>query len=180
MEHAPTWMSSAVKGILGGQPSRLTPTPPPWLSPQVLMRNSLPKLLPIPIVVVVIPTPKASASLLHNVSVAASANIAYFIAGACRADMSTRYDLWLSFTSLWAGGSCTSEGGVLTLATSTQHPAPAPSTQHHVDRPQHPSTDMHNGDMQLLERGKMRRKTRLGTKAARKLAPKTYFLGCVG
>lgn len=111
-------MSSAVNGILGGQPSRLTPTPPPWLSPQVLMRNSLPKLLPIPIVVVVvvIPTPKASVSLLHSVSVAASAKIEYFMAGACRAGMVTRrYGLRLQ-RPFWAGRSCTYKIGVFTLA----------------------------------------------------------------
>ena len=34
----------------GGQPSRVTPTPPPWDSPQVEMRNTLPKEFPVPIV----------------------------------------------------------------------------------------------------------------------------------
>lgn len=78
-QHAPTWMSCALSGIFGGQPSRLTPTPPPWLSPQVLMRNRRPKLLPMPIVVVVAlvaepkPTPKASTSLLHSARVATNA-----------------------------------------------------------------------------------------------------------
>lgn len=75
--HAPTWMSSALSGIFGGQPSRLTPTPPPWLSPQVLMRNRRPKLLPMPMVVVALvapkPTPKASTSLLHRARVATNA-----------------------------------------------------------------------------------------------------------
>jgi len=42
------WMSaSALRGIFEGQPSTTTPMPPPWLSPQVLMRKYLPKLLPM-------------------------------------------------------------------------------------------------------------------------------------
>jgi len=34
----------------GGQPSRVTPTPPPWDSPQVEMRKVRPKVLPEPMV----------------------------------------------------------------------------------------------------------------------------------
>mmetsp|Transcript_20390 Transcript_20390/g.37154 ORF Transcript_20390/g.37154 Transcript_20390/m.37154 type:complete len:97 (+) Transcript_20390:1301-1591(+) len=37
-------------GMRGGHPSRLTPTPPPWDSPHVEMRNMRPKELPVPIV----------------------------------------------------------------------------------------------------------------------------------
>src|SRR6187200_1872329 len=40
-------MSASLSSILGGQPSITTPTPPPCDSPQVVMRKSCPKLLPI-------------------------------------------------------------------------------------------------------------------------------------
>src|SRR5439155_8310807 len=38
------WMSASVSSIRGGQPSTTTPTPPPWDSPQVVMRKRRPKL----------------------------------------------------------------------------------------------------------------------------------------
>jgi len=43
------WISSRVSFMRGGQPSSVTPTPPPWDSPQVEMRNMRPKELPVPI-----------------------------------------------------------------------------------------------------------------------------------
>ncbi len=42
-------ISSRVSFMRGGQPSSVTPTPPPWDSPQVEMRNMRPKVLPVPI-----------------------------------------------------------------------------------------------------------------------------------
>src|SRR5436309_8948830 len=38
------WMSASVSLSRGGQPSTTTPTPPPWLSPQVVMRNRCPNV----------------------------------------------------------------------------------------------------------------------------------------
>src|SRR5215210_7957879 len=40
-------MSSTARARRGGQPSITTPRPGPWDSPKVVMRNSVPKLLPI-------------------------------------------------------------------------------------------------------------------------------------
>src|SRR5438067_11828140 len=40
-------ISSAVISICGGQPSITTPTPPPCDSPNVVIRKSCPKVLPI-------------------------------------------------------------------------------------------------------------------------------------
>ncbi len=40
------WMSSVESGRLGGTPSITTPTPGPWLSPNVVMVKILPKVLP--------------------------------------------------------------------------------------------------------------------------------------
>src|ERR1041385_3668399 len=37
-------MSASVSLSRGGQPSTTTPTPPPWDSPHVVMRNNCPKL----------------------------------------------------------------------------------------------------------------------------------------
>src|SRR5436305_14115975 len=39
-------MSASASGILGGTPSMTTPIAGPWLSPQVVKRNSVPKVLP--------------------------------------------------------------------------------------------------------------------------------------
>ena len=39
-------MSASASGIFGGTPSTTTPIAGPWLSPQVVKRNSVPKLLP--------------------------------------------------------------------------------------------------------------------------------------
>src|SRR5437763_3245124 len=39
-------MSGSASGIRGGTPSTTTPIAGPWLSPQVVKRNSVPKLLP--------------------------------------------------------------------------------------------------------------------------------------
>src|ERR1019366_8201249 len=41
------WISSTVRGRFGGQPSMTTPTAGPWLSPQVVMVKSFPKLFGI-------------------------------------------------------------------------------------------------------------------------------------
>src|ERR1044071_6961424 len=38
-------MSGSASGILGGTPSTTTPIAGPWLSPQVVKRNKVPKLL---------------------------------------------------------------------------------------------------------------------------------------
>ena len=38
------WMSSALSEMPGGQPSMMTPTPPPWDSPKVWIRKAWPKL----------------------------------------------------------------------------------------------------------------------------------------
>src|SRR5271169_221903 len=38
------WMSASVSGMRGGQPSTTTPTPPPWDSPQVVIRKRWPKV----------------------------------------------------------------------------------------------------------------------------------------
>src|SRR5689334_15508077 len=40
------WMSGSASGISGGTPSTTTPMAGPWLSPQVVKRKSVPKLLP--------------------------------------------------------------------------------------------------------------------------------------
>jgi hypothetical protein len=40
-------MSSTDKGNRGGHPSITTPIPPPWLSPQELILNSVPNELPM-------------------------------------------------------------------------------------------------------------------------------------
>src|ERR1700730_13460434 len=39
-------MSGSLKAMRGGTPSTTTPIAGPWLSPQVVKRNSVPKLLP--------------------------------------------------------------------------------------------------------------------------------------
>src|SRR5947207_529466 len=39
-------MSGSASGIFGGTPSTTTPIAGPWLSPQVVKRNSVPKVLP--------------------------------------------------------------------------------------------------------------------------------------
>src|SRR4051812_36088701 len=39
------WMSAALSGILGGQPSTTQPSATPWLSPKVVTRNKWPKVL---------------------------------------------------------------------------------------------------------------------------------------
>src|SRR5713226_235147 len=39
-------MSGSASGIFGGTPSTTTPIDGPWLSPQVVKRNSVPKVLP--------------------------------------------------------------------------------------------------------------------------------------
>src|SRR6266568_688200 len=39
-------MSASASGIFGGTPSTTTPIAGPWLSPQVVKRNSVPKVLP--------------------------------------------------------------------------------------------------------------------------------------
>src|SRR5271156_5517641 len=39
-----TCTSASVRGVRGGQPSTTTPTPPPWDSPQVVMRKRWPKV----------------------------------------------------------------------------------------------------------------------------------------
>ena len=40
------WMSASLSGMRGGTPSTTQPIAGPWLSPQVVKRNSVPKLLP--------------------------------------------------------------------------------------------------------------------------------------
>lgn len=50
-------------GIRGGHPSRVTPTPPPWDSPQVEMRKRRPNELPVPMVRV-----KASDGVVDDVA----------------------------------------------------------------------------------------------------------------
>src|SRR6266571_397790 len=39
-------MSASASGIFGGTPSTTTPIAGPWLSPQVVKRNSVPRVLP--------------------------------------------------------------------------------------------------------------------------------------
>ncbi|MFM1941772.1 MAG: hypothetical protein RI897_754 [Verrucomicrobiota bacterium] len=41
------WTSVSERARPGGQPSMTTPTPPPWDSPQVVIRKSSPKVLPM-------------------------------------------------------------------------------------------------------------------------------------
>lgn len=41
------WISSVLMAMLEGQPSITQPTLFPWLSPQVVTRNSVPKVLPV-------------------------------------------------------------------------------------------------------------------------------------
>ena len=57
-----SWISSVVMGSRGGQPSRVTPTPPPCDSPQVEMRKTRPQVFPTPIVIGV----KRSAVAVHT------------------------------------------------------------------------------------------------------------------
>src|SRR5712692_8324828 len=40
------WMSGSASGKRGGTPSTTTPIAGPWLSPQVVKRNSVPRVLP--------------------------------------------------------------------------------------------------------------------------------------
>ena len=39
------WISASVRARRGGQPSTMQPTPPPWLSPNVVTRKTRPKVL---------------------------------------------------------------------------------------------------------------------------------------
>ena len=41
-----TWMSASVRGMRGGVPSTTQPIASPWLSPQLVNRKRVPKLLP--------------------------------------------------------------------------------------------------------------------------------------
>lgn len=41
------WISSVEMAMLDGQPSMTQPTDLPWDSPQVVTRNSVPKVLPV-------------------------------------------------------------------------------------------------------------------------------------
>src|SRR5258708_33617195 len=41
-----TWMSASLSGMRGGVPSTTQPIAGPWLSPQLVNRKSVPKLLP--------------------------------------------------------------------------------------------------------------------------------------
>src|SRR5215218_2098890 len=41
-----TWISASLRGMLGGVPSTTQPIAGPWLSPQLVNRKRVPKLLP--------------------------------------------------------------------------------------------------------------------------------------